>query len=1363
MSTCRQLWQVTSLLAALAFAGFASADGVSAAEAVGRLATYEKAPGDSYFALSLMPKVAPDADQANDVVVLFDTSASQAGVFRDDGLAALGALLAGLGAKDRVHLMAVDVKAVPMTEGFVAADSPQMQAALAKLRQRVPLGATDLDAGLRSAAAGLASAKAAKTVVYLGDGMSKANLPNAESFGALVEDLSKNRVTVSSFVIGKEHNVQVLAALANQTGGVLATDAQAAEAAVNAGKVLAGSIHGSVIWPTEIALPASLGETLPKDVPPLRTDRDSILIGKLVSPDAGDVKITGEMNGRPIELLAKVTPEKSNEDFAFLPRLIEVAQADGGVSLPTLGSAGLREAAAITMTSAEQLAKLGHDALAAGNVTGAVQAAEAALARDPKNPEAVAVREAARKMAASGKAPAPKNAEPELKLVGLNQPAEAAAAPADGSLLAEVLAEKPGFLKDVETQRQVIAGKIQAEVENGLNAARKLMQTSPEQAEQDLKVMMENVERSVELDPEVRRQLREQIENAIRQAQQQKLVVDVKLAAAQEHAAQAADLQRLNEELQIKNDRLAQIMSRFNALMAERRFTVVVEEVIPEIERLVPNTSLEAAVVTGGRFQRSFHELKDVWARRQQGWLAGLYAVEASFIPFSDDSPIVYPDSEWWEKISIDRIEKYGSMDLLKPDSREQDIFNALKSPTDLEFVETPLKDAIDFLAEKHEIPIVLNSKKLEEAGVNIDTPVTKRLKGITLRSALRLMLGELELTYMVKDEVLQITTPEDAESPDNMVTKVYNVGDLVVPIQQNNQFGIGGLGGGMGGMMGGMGGGMMGGMGGGMMGGGMGGMGGGMGGMGGGFFAVEDDLSLGGKKQATAPTTEEPKVRRPAPEAAAKPAVAKKAERITLAASPAPASSVTTAQTWDAYFSEQKSRLMKLDDPTSSARELMASVRETVRQLMQEKKYGEVTSLIQAALRQGQIEPWMYEAMGLAMQADFAPPEDLERAFMSAVDFARSHEEVMVIAQYMASIGLNARALSLCKQLALADPSRPEPFVQALALAKRTNDVDAIKWATAGVMTQSFTGEDIKIAEAAYRTAKTTYEMLLSEGKKHEAEALDAAIRKAKRRDCVVVVTWTGEADVDIAVEEPAGTVCSLHQPRTTSGGVHLGDTASIAKDQSTKGFSETYVCNEAFSGQYRLLIKNVWGKPTSRKVTVDVYTNFGTDQQRVIHDQVPLDDKNAAVVFEIKDGRRKDALPEAQVAQVAKVQNALNKQVLAQQLAGMSDSEAASNFARALALAGQNGQFPFFRRGAVGYRPDITVLPEGAGFQATAVISADRRYVRVSPTPFFSQVNEVSTFNFVTGQGSTQQQGQGGGGGIGFGGGGGLGGGVF
>ena len=105
-----------------------------------------------------------------------------------------------------------------------------------------------------------------------------------------------------------------------------------------------------------------------------------------------------------------------------------------------------------------------------------------------------------------------------------------------------------------------------------------------------------------------------------------------------------------------------------------------------------------------------------------------------------------------------------------------------------------PLKDVVHYLSDLHGIPIVLATKKLEEAGVSSDIPVTKTLRGVTLRSALRLLLKDLELSYLIQDEVIQITTPGDAAA--QLTTKVYPVGDLVVPVQPpQNMFTPGGLG----------------------------------------------------------------------------------------------------------------------------------------------------------------------------------------------------------------------------------------------------------------------------------------------------------------------------------------------------------------------------------------------------------------------------------------------------------------------------------------------------------------------------------------------------------------------------------------
>jgi hypothetical protein len=259
------------------------------------------------------------------------------------------------------------------------------------------------------------------------------------------------------------------------------------------------------------------------------------------------------------------------------------------------------------------------------------------------------------------------------------------------------------------------------------------------------------------------------------------------------------------------------------------------------------------------------------------------------------------------------------------------------------------------------------------------------------------------------------------------------------------------------------------------------------------------------------------------------------------------------------------------------------------------------------------------------------------------------------------------------------------------------------------------------------------------------------------------VKVSWTGDADIDVMVEEPGGTVCSLQNQRTLSGGVLLGDAAAGSGADANGMLSESYVCPQGFSGQYRVLVRRIWGDVTAGKVTVDVYINRHTPHERHVRQQIPLADKDALILFSVDEGRRAEALKEQQIAMLSTVQAAANRTLLAQHLNQVSESEAVTNLAIARArLAQGNAPFvPFFRNGAVGYQPQLTVLPEGSNMFATAVISADRRYVRFSGLPIFSGVGEVTTFNFFTGNtgnagGGTATGGLGGGlGGGGFGGG--------
>lgn len=75
-------------------------------------------------------------------------------------------------------------------------------------------------------------------------------------------------------------------------------------------------------------------------------------------------------------------------------------------------------------------------------------------------------------------------------------------------------------------------------------------------------------------------------------------------------------------------------------------------------------------------------------------------------------------------------------------------------------------------------VSIVLATSTLADAAITSDTPVTAQISGVSYRSLLRLVLDELKLTWTFRNEVILITTREDAESM--LETRLYPVLDLV-------------------------------------------------------------------------------------------------------------------------------------------------------------------------------------------------------------------------------------------------------------------------------------------------------------------------------------------------------------------------------------------------------------------------------------------------------------------------------------------------------------------------------------------------------------------------------------------------------
>lgn len=103
----------------------------------------------------------------------------------------------------------------------------------------------------------------------------------------------------------------------------------------------------------------------------------------------------------------------------------------------------------------------------------------------------------------------------------------------------------------------------------------------------------------------------------------------------------------------------------------------------------------------------------------------------------------------------------------------------------DLKFTNISLADGIEFLRDTSGANIVVDWRSLEAVNVTRETLINVRLRNVSLRKALNVMLAEAGagnlLTFYTQDNVLEITTQAKADSI--LYTKVYPVGDLLVEI----------------------------------------------------------------------------------------------------------------------------------------------------------------------------------------------------------------------------------------------------------------------------------------------------------------------------------------------------------------------------------------------------------------------------------------------------------------------------------------------------------------------------------------------------------------------------------------------------
>jgi hypothetical protein len=311
---------------------------------------------------------------------------------------------------------------------------------------------------------------------------------------------------------------------------------------------------------------------------------------------------------------------------------------------------------------------------------------------------------------------------------------------------------------------------------------------------------------------------------------------------------------------------------------------------------------------------------------------------------------------------------------------------------------------------------------------------------------------------------------------------------------------------------------------------------------------------------------------------------------------------------------------------------EKTTDLREKVALLNVNRKFRDVQAVLVGYLtyHPKQSEPWMYEALALAIKMNGGGEADVRKALGYAADLAvrsRNPNNLVSVADQMLLMGDIRRVGALLDQATELVPHRAEPLMMSIILAQKTKDPKRMGESVERLLSLGWPGLDEAVRRDARKQVEALAKSLTEEGRAAEADALLARLPEAEARDLFVRLSWLGEADLDLVVGEPLGATAKVSTPRTVFGG-------AIVKNGFGAHPEEVYTCPRGFDGEYTIRVETIANdeKKPALKATLEIITHEGTPQE---HKEtktiaVPAGGKpSAPVKVTLTGGRRKRALP--------------------------------------------------------------------------------------------------------------------------------------
>jgi hypothetical protein len=320
----------------------------------------------------------------------------------------------------------------------------------------------------------------------------------------------------------------------------------------------------------------------------------------------------------------------------------------------------------------------------------------------------------------------------------------------------------------------------------------------------------------------------------------------------------------------------------------------------------------------------------------------------------------------------------------------------------------------------------------------------------------------------------------------------------------------------------------------------------------------------------------------------------------------------------WDRFY---RSKDPKKTDPEK--------LRDTVGLLNLSGKFRDVHAALLGYLTHhaNATEPWMYEALAAAIELNQGSPADIKTALGYAADRAQqthNPNDLVRVADKLFLKGYYERVGSLLDEAAQRVPHRFEPLAMSINLAQKTKDPIRMADSIERLLSLGWPGRDEYFRIEARNQADRLAKLLREDGRGADADRLLAKLDSSEARDVVIRLTWDGEADYDLVVDESLGATAKYQTPRTVFGG-------SLISNGYGSHPEEIYVCPRAFDGDYRVRVSLIWSDPSKpvSHVSLEMFTHEGTPQEKKQVYSISPDDPGKPFIVTLKGGRRKVVLP--------------------------------------------------------------------------------------------------------------------------------------